>query len=514
LILGSILAFITLAAPDTGPDAELPARYVKLLAPGILLNVAMFGITRVGRIRPQGIVDISLTYLAIYALILGLFRHSAPWTLDAAFRGWSPVAILILLYGVMVPARPSKVLLWSLIAVGMDVFALRMMRGGQAPVRGSEYLLALLTPLGGTLMAFMASRALYGLSEDVRKAREIGSYRLVEQLGAGGMGEVWRAKHLLLARPAAIKLIRPQVLAGHGPEEARRLVQLFEREVQATTALTSPHTIQVFDFGVSRDGTFYYVMELLDGFDFQTLVEVHGPLPAERVVHLLRQATQSLHEAHETKLVHRDLKPANLYTCRYGGEVDFVKVLDFGLVIDRRPTVEELEEKGVTGTPAVMAPEMMRFGAPVDARADIYALGCVGYWLLTGKRVFEAETRNDMLVMHSHQRPTTPSKRAKIDVPPGLEKIIMDCLLKNPNKRPQTMRELEDRLVDLDIEKGWSRERREAWWHTHARPDAEHVPALDDGLDEAAKAYDWGSEESQRSSTQDDSGTERLERDA
>jgi len=357
--------------------------------------------------------------------------------------------------------------------VGMDLFALHLMRGGEALPPGSHVVLLLVTPFGGTLMAYVACQAIYGLSENVQRARDIGSYRLVEQLGAGGMGEVWRAKHQLLARPAAIKLIRPKVLAGHGMDESRRLIQLFEREVQATAALTNPHTIQVYDFGVARDGTFYYVMELLDGYDFQTLVERYGKLPPERVVHLLRQATQSLNEAHQNKMVHRDLKPANLYSCRYGGEVDFVKVLDFGLVMDRRPTVEELEEKGITGTPAVMAPEMMRFGAPVDERADVYALGCVAYWLLTGERVFEAETRNDMLVMHSHQRPVPPSKRAKIEIPAALEQIVMDCLSKNPNKRPQTMRELEDRLMELGIEKHWSRERRMGWWKTYGTPEPE-----------------------------------------
>ena len=181
------------------------------------------------------------------------------------------------------------------------------------------------------------------------------------------------------------------------------------------------------------------------------------------------QATESLHEAHEHQFVHRDLKPANIFTCRYGGDVDFVKVLDFGLVMDRRPTEEELQKPGLIGTPAVMAPEMVRFNAPVDQRADIYALGCVAYWLLTGERVFEAENRADMLVMHAHQRPVAPSKRAGISIPPRLEEVVLQCLDKNPNKRPQSARELGDRIRELGLEAHWTRPRREQWWAEHER---------------------------------------------
>jgi eukaryotic-like serine/threonine-protein kinase len=208
-------------------------------------------------------------------------------------------------------------------------------------------------------------------------------------------------------------------------------------------------------------------MELLSGYDLQTLVKEFGKQPPERVAYLLIQATNSLHEAHEHQFVHRDLKPANIFTCRYGGEVDFVKVLDFGLVMDRRPTEEELQKPGLIGTPAVMAPEMVRFNAPVDQRADIYALGCVAYWLLTNERVFEAENRADMLVMHAHQRPVPPSKRAGIVIPPRLEAIILQCLDKNPNKRPQTARQLGDMLRELGIDQEWTRARRQDWWEAH-----------------------------------------------
>jgi serine/threonine-protein kinase len=272
----------------------------------------------------------------------------------------------------------------------------------------------------------------------------------------------------MLARPAAVKLIRPKVLIQHGPIEAERLLRLFTREVQATASLSSPHTIQVYDFGVTREGAFYYVMELLDGIDLQTLVERHGAQPSERVAYLLIQACHSLREAHERNFVHRDVKPANIFVCWLGAECDFVKVLDFGLVLDRAPTPEELEdEKRFVGTPAVMAPEMLRFNSPVDARADIYALGCVAYWLLTASRVFEATTLHDMLVMHAHQKPLPPSKRLGRPVHAPLEEIVMSCLDKNPNRRPQTARELVELLSALEFAQPWSEERAESWWDQH-----------------------------------------------
>jgi len=223
------------------------------------------------------------------------------------------------------------------------------------------------------------------------------------------------------------------------------------------------------------------VMELLSGIDLQSLVERFGPQPSERVASLLRQACHSLTEAHERNFVHRDVKPANIFTCLLGGDYDFAKVLDFGLVLDRHPTSEELEdEQRLVGTPAVMPPEMVRFHAPVDARADIYALGCVGYWLLTGKRVFEASTRHDMLVMHAHQKPIAPSKRVELEIHEGLEAVVMSCLEKNPNRRPQTARELSEMLGSLTFAPAWTEERARLWWRRH-HPEQRVEPATTEG---------------------------------
>ena len=223
-------------------------------------------------------------------------------------------------------------------------------------------------------MAYVGARVVYALGTEVTEAREFGSYRLVERLGQGGMGEVWRAQHRLLARPAAIKLIRgsAQANAGASDEAVRR----FEQEAQVTARLSSPHTVQLFDFGVADDGRFYYVMELLDGLDLETLVRRHGPLPAERATYLLRQVCHSLAEAESHGLVHRDIKPANLFVCRYGGDCDFVKVLDFGIAKDADHLMETgviglTREHGLRGTPAYIAPEQA-LGGPESTVAPTF----------------------------------------------------------------------------------------------------------------------------------------------
>ncbi len=236
------------------------------------------------------------------------------------------------------------------------------------------------------------------------RARDLGSYRLVEPLGSGGMGEVWRAEHVMLARPAAIKLIRTSGSAAPSREVQKR----FEREARATARLSSPHTVQVFDYGTTDEGTFYYVMELLDGFDLDTLVKNFGPVPPERAIYLLRQACDSLAEAHARGLIHRDIKPANIYVCRYGIEVDFIKLLDFGLV--KSAGAMDAADGTLTavgtiaGTPGYMSPEMA-LGKNVGPEADIYSLGCVGYWLLTGRPVFERDTPVELLIDHARTAP-------------------------------------------------------------------------------------------------------------
>jgi serine/threonine-protein kinase len=247
------------------------------------------------------------------------------------------------------------------------------------------------------------------------------------------------------------------------------MLRRFEREAQATAALRSPHTVELYDFGIARDGTFYYVMELLDGVDLDTLVRRDGPQPPERVVRILRQACHSLHEAHTRGLVHQDIKPANLYLCRYGAELDFVKLLDFGLVREYRAASESQPEGGeeMSGTPAFMAPEVIMGKIAADGRADIYGLGGVGYWLLTGELLFHRASLPALLAAHALEAPIPVSSRAKQPVPEGLASLVMRCLEKDPARRP-TAAALSAALGVLGLESAWTEARAAAWWD---RPD-------------------------------------------
>jgi serine/threonine-protein kinase len=318
------------------------------------------------------------------------------------------------------------------------------------------------------IMVYASGRVVYHLGAEVRRARELGSYRLVERLGQGGMGEVWRAQHRMLARPAAIKLIRPEMLGATNFESRRLLVRRFEREAQATALMRSPHTMDVYDFGVADDGTFYYVMELLDGFDLDELIERFGPVPAERAVYFLRQMCDSLAEAHEAGLIHRDVKPANVYVCRYGRESDFIKLLDFGLV---KHGVSERGAEKLTagfvagGTPAYMSPEQALGEEQVDHRSDIYAVGCVAYWLLTGNLVFKGSTPMETILMHVDREPDPPSQRTELQIPPQLEAIVLACLAKKPEARPQTAEELATRLASIPLAREWNATRAREWWN-------------------------------------------------
>jgi serine/threonine-protein kinase len=317
-------------------------------------------------------------------------------------------------------------------------------------------------------VAVVISHAMTKLGQQVTKAREMGSYQLGELLGSGGMGEVYRATHRMLARPAAIKLMRPAMLGALDGEAAQLAVTRFRREAEAAAQLRSPHTVELYDFGVTEDDTLYFVMELLDGMDLESLVRKHGPVPANRTIHIVRQVCESLEEAHAQGLVHRDIKPANIHVGRLGLRYDFVKVLDFGLVkqlASPSPNEEQLlvTAVGLTpGTPAYMAPEMA-LGEEFDGRADIYALGCVAYFLLTGLLVFEAMDAMQMVAKHLRADPTPPSRRTGTKIPASLDRAVLACLAKSPVDRPRDAGELARLLAAVEVEP-WTEERARSWW--------------------------------------------------
>jgi len=292
----------------------------------------------------------------------------------------------------------------------------------------------------------------------------MGSYKLMERVGAGAMGEVWTAKHKLLARPAAIKIIRSEAL-GEG-QQAATAVSRFRREAEMTSQLTSPHTVQLYDFGVADDGSFFYVMELLRGMDLDRIIAQYGSMSPSRAIPIIRQACRSLAEAHAHGLVHRDIKPANLYLACLGGQPDFVKVLDFGLVkTDPTSDSTKLTMAGVSGgTPGYMAPEVATGHPDIDGRADIYSLACSAYHLLTGRLVFEGSNAMSTVLKHVQEEPSAPSLVAPEALPRGLDELILECLAKAPGDRPGTAMKLHQRLGEIALDKPWSEATALAWW--------------------------------------------------
>jgi serine/threonine-protein kinase len=370
------------------------------------------------------------------------------------------------------PSTPRRMLVMSLVAASFDPLAYAIVGLLGLPGPNPAQALALCWPsYACALVAVVPAKVLHRMGRRLKEAQELGSYQLVEQLGEGGMGEVWRAEHRLLARDAAIKLVRPEVLGVRDAADAQVVLRRFEREAQATAALSSPHTIQVFDFGITQEGTFYYVMELLAGRDLESLVREFGPLTAERTIFLLRQVCHSLADAHARGLVHRDIKPANIYVCRMGLDYDFVKVLDFGLVKfrDRARAADSLTtmDQVTTGTPAYMAPEAILGEGDVDRRADVYALGCVAYFALTGSLVFEADSSMKMLMQHLHAQPAPPSERSELPIPKELDDLVLACLQKDPDQRPQNAGELLGMAYNCRCAEGWNQEQAEDWWKSH-----------------------------------------------
>jgi serine/threonine-protein kinase len=406
------------------------------------------------------------------------------------------LTVTVMLRAILVPSRPSRTLVLSALAFLPTVVVCIARHHPTALLPGftaayqKQYMTlnTILWSALGTTLATITSRVTYGLRRQVAEANELGQYILEEKIGGGGMGEVWRARHRLLIRPAAIKLIRAQTSGD--PE---LLLRRFEREARATAALKSPHTVQLYDFGSTDDGRLYYVMELLDGLDLDTMVRQYGPLPAERAIHILRQVCSSLQDAHVNGLVHRDIKPANVVVSRAGTTFDFAKVLDFGLVKlgaeGKRGSAEAGKQDGksvgdsysageTTGTPAFMAPEVVLGAADTDHRVDLYALGCVAYWLLTGKLVFEGRNAVEVMFHHAHTPARRPSTRSELPIPAALEDLIMKCLEKDPARRPASADTISTRLDAISLEDSWTTERAERWWATHRPVEARPVADL------------------------------------
>ena len=431
----------------------------------LLLSVALSS-----PLSDRAVFAVALGCEVLLAALISVAVSWAGYIRTAHLSPLSWAGVVIILFPLLVPTRPRTTLVVSSLAamttpVGLWVLTARGLIHAQA----ADYLGSCVTGAVVTSFATIAASTLHGARQQVAAAHMIGSYELLERLGQGGMGEVWKARHQLLARPAVIKRILPSALQAP-LEEREAVVERFTREARVTASLRSPHTVELFDFGASADGTLYYAMELLDGLNAEHFVYQFGAIEPRRAVHWLRQVCHSLGEAHSLGLVHRDIKPANLLVCRYGRDADFVKVLDFGLTRTAGPPgADGLTSPGLRlGTPGYMAPEQV-FGLPAEARTDLYALGCVGYWLLAGAKPFEAESGGELLRMHAQAVPAPLAARARQDVSAKLDAVIMSCLAKDPEDRPASADALCEALGDSLEGPPWTAEDAKVWWESNVK---------------------------------------------
>jgi serine/threonine-protein kinase len=471
------------------PTVELPAPYgdLDIARPRLLygtfaavVSLAVVLALRSNRLSVRAILWLALSYEIVLVFAMSVARYVIPFDDDWLPLGVSFACVVIVMFPLIAPTPSTAyTVVGSLAAAATDPLALALAtRAGHASPSWLQAMGLVVPTFLCAGLAIVPAAIIRRLGHDARRARELGSYRLTHCIGAGGMGEVWRAEHRLLARPAAIKIVRPERL-GH-PERAERIVRRFEREAQATAALTSPHVIDLFDFGLAQNGSFYYVMELLEGIDLQSLVERHGPLPAERVVFLLRQVCDALIDAHDAGLIHRDIKPANVFACRYGYRYDYIKVMDFGLVAETEPAANEprLTADNVTpGTPAFLAPEAATGEGPIDGRLDLYGLGCTAYWLLTARLVFDGKTALQLAARHIQDAPVPPSQRTELEVPAELDALVLALLAKHPEQRPPSARAVLRQLEEIagQLERSWDAARAGEWWREN-----QPVPVADE----------------------------------
>jgi eukaryotic-like serine/threonine-protein kinase len=472
-----------LLQPEVAAAWSHPILRLTMLAV-FLLSVGFMVVQRLGWLSKSRLLDVGMVFQVAIAFACGLFEGAAYRNPNAVVIGHSRIAVWMILCGLLIPNAPLKSAFTGAMCVVMWPFAywVDLQIYGYQPMPLQRMLVWILPLVILAVWMYALNHRTLSFYVQQQRAEDVGSYILTALIGRGGMGEVWRAQHKTLAREAAVKIIRPEMLTSSNGRQELVLKRRFEREAQATASLRSPHTVALYDYGRSKDGAFYYVMELLEGIDLQTMVERYGPMDPARVANILQQVCRSLEEAHVAGLVHRDIKPRNIVVGKLGLEYDFAKVLDFGLVKTLRRddpdgTLTTLEG-ATTGTPAFISPEAALGYPTVDARSDLYSLGCTAYFLLTGKGVFEAETSAGHLIAHVQRQPVPIRERSELPVPAGLEALVMQLLAKRPEDRIQSARELGRRLRALPDVGDWTCDRAERWWETNLPDVALRLPPV------------------------------------
>ncbi|MFO0960953.1 MAG: serine/threonine-protein kinase [Isosphaeraceae bacterium] len=443
-----------------GAFAGLLTSRINLSQPRLrVIEYALFGL--------MALVGLAGQYMAEVTL---LRADDMPRLVAFGKNGVLSIVMLMTLYGVMIPNDP-KVAARMICLLALGPFVLQVLEiewyaeeqtaghlaGEQNAMANALFIIA------GAILAIVSAYTLNGLRGQLREARKLGQYHIGEKLGEGGMGEVYMAEHQFLKRPCALKLIRPEIHVN--PIAIAR----FEREVQAAAVLTHPNSLEIYDYGRAEDGTFYYVMQYLPGLSVADIIDEYGPMPPGRVVYLVRQAAKALAEAHRVGLVHRDLKPANLFVAILGGACDVVKVLDFGLVkLTAKPDAVRLTgDYTVSGTPQYMSPEQATGSDDVDGRADIYALGAVMYYMVTGRPPFQGESPMEVMIAHVRDI-VKPPGQLRPGLPEDLESVILRCLAKAAVDRYPDARALVSALSACSCAGDWDEAHAEAWWAEQA----------------------------------------------
>ena len=477
LVAGSlVLSFYVYRLFDEGLRALVEPSMLTHAGAGIsLLGMWLSLRGRPRAARPVRVIETSGLVLASTLLVvMGMY---IPLVAQPGRIVVMALAVVHMARAVYVPSSARRTALFSLVAGlviivavfqanrSIDVAALVPLAPELAGTTSTQLAASLALDAGAWWVLFgslavAASQVIFGLRKQVGNIRALGQYHLEAEIGAGGMGVVYRAHHALLRRETAVKLLPPD-RAGEAT------LQRFEREVKLTARLKHPNTVVVYDYGRTPEGVFYYAMELLDGATLEQIVEATGPLPPGRVIHVLAQTAGALSEAHELGLIHRDVKPANIMLCNQGGQMDVAKVLDFGLVKEvEGPSPALTRDNAITGTPLYMSPEALTSAESVDARSDLYALGAVAYYLLVGEHVFLGQSLIEVCSKHMLELPEPPSARLGRPLPEALERLVLDCLEKKREHRPQSARELLERLAHVSVEP-WDPKQAEAWWREH-----------------------------------------------
>ena len=473
LALVVILAVVLVGSLVTGISAFLWVRVLTLVILGACLaglrSGRVFSLAPLRRIELVvfGIVIVQVSLMYIARINEFANENDVTSVVGIKYVYWTAWCVLILIYGIFMPntwKRGAAVM----IPIACLPFVISAIQSWWSPdlarlLAQEKTLSPIPLPIVAALVSVYGTHVINSARREAFKARQFGQYRLLEKLGSGGMGEVYKAEHVLLKRPCAMKLIKPE------SEADVTAVSRFEKEVKATAKLTHWNTIEIYDYGHTEDGTFYYVMELLPGMSLEELVEQYGPLAAGRVVYLLRQVCGALQEAHSVGLIHRDIKPANIFVAQRGGVFDVAKLLDFGLVKERTSGPEHDTQSGggsFSGTPLYMSPEQAAAYEDVDGRADIYSLGAVAYYLLTGNPPFSGTSVMQLLAAHAmHQ--VSPLSSQVADVPEDLERVVLRCLEKKPDDRFADAASLGKALGACQCAADWTADIAAQWWDEH-----------------------------------------------